>query len=1111
MNREQLMVGADRPGAYPTIGAALAAARDGAMISVRPGRYEENLVVDRVVSIAADGDGSVEVHAAKGSALVVDADGVQIRGLGLICNDGEAPTVDVRRGEVALDGCRVAGSSWAALLARETGSLATRGCEVTNAAGAGIVITSSAPSTVEDTVVADVSSSAAVVSENGSLTLRRVSVRRPGGNGVCVNGQGRCVIEQGSITGAVKPAVVVDQEGNLQINGLVVQDGENVDVYLAGGASVTIADSTFTGAAVQGAHIAGTARPQLLRCTFSGAGRCGVQVTGQAAPVLTECVIEDSPVGLIVDAEASPRFDGTSVRGTKQVIAAVTTASTARFTRLRAVADTGSGVMVGGGTAEFDGASIETAGVASIELAESARAVLIDTRLSTSGDTAFMVTGSGRAELTSSMLRGGGLDAGAGQVKVTDSEIIGAASDGIRVGRGGSLTAGRCRIRGAGGHGIRLLDGARAELTECEVFDSKGDGAHVETAEPVRLSRCVVRNSGGVPVQRPPQDQVTVEGLETDSASRPATGPAQVSDGGRFPESPRVPDAGLPLDGDTAAEDPSLTDAGGAVLDGPLAELDTLIGLGGVKQEVRGLINLIRMSQVRLEKGLPMPPMSRHLVFAGPPGTGKTTVARLYGAVLGELGILSRGHMIEAARADLVGQYIGSTAIKTTELVTKAIGGVLFIDEAYTLTAATGGVGPDFGQEAVDALMKMMEDHRDELVVIVAGYSELMEKFLQSNPGLASRFTRTIEFPNYSVEELVTITTNLCRKHYYELTDDGTEALIDYFTRVPKGETFGNGRVARKLFEAMINNQASRLALNPPSRDVDLSRLTAADIAPQTEQLEEMPAEDSATPSAANDPAAAVQASRAWRRMYGLVGLDEPRQSVASTLVSLCQRKNHRRSIGQYGNAVLTGPVGSGRRELARLYAQGLAELGLVDTGQLIRASFAGNLRPQWPGQAESLLHKAFQDAQGGLLALDTDDADIQPEEAEALLAALRDHAGDPVVVITGTQDWVGRLFRNAPQLRDHFAQQWEFGTYTAADLATIAAQYLRDRGHEVPDDVGTALRDHIEETGQRTVYAVHRLADQLGRMAASRTLTAADLTGLRYAQPTAGGLASVG
>ncbi|RKT86452.1 Right handed beta helix region [Saccharopolyspora antimicrobica] len=1096
MNRELLVVGGGRAGEHPTIGSALAAARDGAVISVRPGRYEENLVVDRTVSIIAeDGDGTVEVHAAEGSALVVDADGVQLRGLRLTCDDTGVAAVDVRRGEVALDGCWVAGSSWASLLTRGTGSVATRGCEVTNTSGAGIVITSSAPSTVEDTVVADVASSAAVVGEDGFLTLRRLVVKRPEGNGICVNGRGRCVVEQGVITAAAKPGVVVEQEGSLKVSDLTVQDGANVDLYLTGGTSITIAESSFSGAAVQAAHISGTAKPELRGCTFTGAGRSAVQVTGQASARLVECVLADSPVGLVVDGEASSRFENTSVRGTTEAVAQVSTAASVHFTRFRANASEGAGMLIDDGAVEFADVAIQTAATA-VQL--SAKAKFTDARISTGAETAIAVTGSGRAELTSSMLRGGGLDAGSAEVVIRDSEIVDVSSDGIRVARGGLLTGIRCRVRGAGGHGIRLADGARADLTECELLDSAANGAHLETAEPVRLSRCVVKNSGGVAVRRPADDrQVSVENLVTDSAS---TAPRLAGDSGPRPEA------------DTAGPgESSLREAGGAVLDGPLAELDSLIGLEGVKQEVRGLINLIRMSQVRQEMGLPMPPMSRHLVFAGPPGTGKTTVARLYGAVLGELGILSSGHMIEAARADLVGQYIGSTAIKTTELVTKAIGGVLFIDEAYTLTASTGGVGPDFGQEAVDALMKMMEDHRDELVVIVAGYSELMDKFLQSNPGMASRFTRTIEFPNYSVEELVTITSNLCRKHYYELTDDAVEELTGYFTRVPKGETFGNGRVARKLFESMISTQASRLAQNPPARDADFSRLTAADVAPQIAMLEQLPAEETASSDAATDPTSAVRVSRAWRRLSDLIGLEGPRQAIGTALVSLCERRNNRRSLGQHGNAVLTGPRGSGRRELARLYAQGLSELGLIGIGQVVHASLTEDLRPQWPGQAESLVRKAFQDAQGGLVVVDVDaDGKPQAEEAEALLAALREHAADPVAVLTGTRPGVEHLFERVPQLRDCFGEWWQVDAYSAADLAAIAVRQLRERGHQVPDEVSAALRAHIEESGENTVFGVHRLSRRLARMAASRTLAAADVAGLAN-RAELGGLASVG
>ncbi|MET0134641.1 MAG: right-handed parallel beta-helix repeat-containing protein, partial [Kibdelosporangium sp.] len=881
MNRELLVVGGDQPGSCPTIGAALAKARAGTTISVHPGRYEEKLVIASRVSIIAEaGEGTVELHAVQGSAVVVDCEGVQLRGLTIICTDEQSAAVDVWRGEVALDGCRVEGTCWSAVLVRPAGSLAMRGCHVTNAAGAGIVVASTQPSTVEDTVVSGVASSAVVVAESGSLVLRRFTAERVAGNGICVNGQGRCVLEGGRILGAAKPAVVVEQHGQAKISGLVVRDGASVDLYLTSLGSVSVVDSLFTGAAGQAAHVADGAQPVFTGCTFA-AGRIAVNVTGKAAARFTGCTVEDSPVGLVVDEAASPVFESMSIRGSSHGIALISAGATPEFVGLRATADLGPGVVVtGASTVTLTDASIETGDDPALQCSESSRAKATDIRVRSRAEASVVLAGGVQASLTSALLRGGGLriDADA-EVSLRDSEIIDAVTDGLLVSAGGKITADSCRVRGAGRDGVRIAGGGRAELTECEVLDSTEDGVHLATGESVRINHCVVRGSGGVPVRYPAdRHRTSVSDLVTDGDSRSGAPAAVVAAAARQ---------------EPAGRDTSLRDAGGAVLDGPLADLDVLIGLRGVKQEVRGLINLIKMSQVRQEMGLPVPPMSRHLVFAGPPGTGKTTVARLYGSVLAELGILSKGHMVEAARADLVGQYIGSTAIKTTELITKAIGGVLFIDEAYTLSASTGGSGPDFGQEAIDALMKMMEDHRDELVVIVAGYSELMERFLSSNPGLASRFTKTIEFPNYSVDELVTITTNLCRKHYYELTDDAVDALTGYFERVPKGETFGNGRVARKLFEAMVNNQASRLAIEPPSKGSELSRLAAADLAPQLAQLALIPAEDAARQqNPVTDPRALVRASRTWRRLSELTGQDPVREAVAATLVSLCQLRS---------------------------------------------------------------------------------------------------------------------------------------------------------------------------------------------------------------------------
>jgi Cdc6-like AAA superfamily ATPase len=284
-------------------------------------------------------------------------------------------------------------------------------------------------------------------------------------------------------------------------------------------------------------------------------------------------------------------------------------------------------------------------------------------------------------------------------------------------------------------------------------------------------------------------------------------GAAPVTAGDPIPEAPK-PEPARPL--------PEL-----------MKELDELVGLEAVKREVKLVADLIQVQNLRKERGLKVAENSRHLVFTGNPGTGKTTVARLLAQIYRTLGVVQKGHLIETDRAGLVAGFVGQTALQVTKVFESALGGVLLIDEAYAL--ARGG-DRDFGQEAIDTIVKLIEDHRDDIVVIAAGYPDEMDTFINSNPGLKSRFPKTIHFPDYTTDELIDIFRSLCQQSGYVCTDGARAKIRAFFDAQPRDKGFGNGRLARNLFEAAVAGQATRVVGMKNPTNAQLQSLTARDL-----------------------------------------------------------------------------------------------------------------------------------------------------------------------------------------------------------------------------------------------------------------------------------------
>ena len=487
------------------------------------------------------------------------------------------------------------------------------------------------------------------------------------------------------------------------------------------------------------------------------------------------------------------------------------------------------------------------------------------------------------------------------------------------------------------------------------------------------------------------------------------------------------------------------------------AKLDAMVGLAPVKQEVRGLAARMQVEQKRRDQGLDVSALSQHMVFTGPPGVGKTEVARLVGEIFRGLKVLRKGHVIETDRAGLVAGYVGQTATKTLDKCREALDGILFIDEAYSL-ASKPGEGPDFGKEAIDTLLKFMEDNRDRIIVIVAGYRNEMRRFIDSNPGLSSRFSKTVDFPAYDSNDLCEIFKRMAERQQFALPDGFEAKLRPWIEGRSKADDWANGREMRTLLEKTREAQAMRIA---GDADADISNVTIEDVILATGQKPD-------------DNTLSVAA--ALEKLDAMVGLLPVKQEV-KRLTARLEVEQKRREQGLpiaalSQHMVFTGPPGVGKTEVARVIGEVFRALKVLRKGHIVETDRAG-LVAGYVGQTATKTLDKCREALDGILFIDEAYAlttgagnlhDFGKEAIDTLLKFMEDNRDRIIVIAAGYPNEMRRFIESNPGLSSRFTKTVDFPSYGAADLCEILRRMAARQHFSLPEDFPAALTPWIEE-----------------------------------------------
>jgi SpoVK/Ycf46/Vps4 family AAA+-type ATPase len=859
-------------------------------------------------------------------------------------------------------------------------------------------------------------------------------------NGVCSKEGARASITDCAFEDIENPAICAESGSQVSVSNCRFADLWSNGVYSRGNTRVNVADSVFERTRHAAVGSEAGSQVQVSNCRFTKFEGNGVYVREGARLNATACVFEegknpaafgesDTQIEISLCSFKSLESVGVFARGPNSRI----TVSRSHFSKLGANGVCGDGsVRVDVADCTFEdtgdpavygqaGAQILVSNSSFSKLESNGVVARENSRASVKG-CAFeelrvpAVCGETGSHISISRSTFAKLDtngilaSGNSQAEVTDCVFEEIANHPAVFGEtGASISVSKSSFKGLDAAGICVSGGARATAVECKFIGIQASSATFgDSSSRVDVSNCDFGNAEVSPA------------LNVRASSSPH-------------------DAPMPV---VARTDAAPTPGG---LSAALLRLESLTGLGSVKSEIAMLIALVEAEKRRYAEGAKASDLTLHLVFAGNPGTGKTTVARLIGDIYRELGVLKRGHLVEVDRGGLVGEWIGQTAPKTEKKIQEALDGILFIDEAYTLSRPE--TANDFGAEAIATLLKAMEDKRDRLVVIVAGYHTEMRRFVDANPGLKSRFPRTILFDDYTAPQLVQIYRSIASDSGVEIAPDaGTaiEATIKEMVR-SKDDHFGNARDVRMLYQRTIQKQAIRIQsdLRATAR-----RIEGSDVPPISEGRK-------------------ANLDRLLSSLDEMIGLASVKAEIGR-LVNVAILNERLIATNQKPrplslHMVFTGNPGTGKTTVARLLGQIFLALGLLPQGQLIETDRRG-LVSGYEGQTAKQTGAAIKDAIGGVLFVDeayTLATDRLGQEAiDTLLKEMEDKRDRISVIVAGYTDQMKHFVASNPGLESRFSRYISFDDYGPDELSAIFRYFAAEQGLLLDDAAGARLKD---------------------------------------------------